>query len=187
MISQHERARAIANAKCPVANARKERSVNASKQTTHPRSFRADAVGLLRRRQRSQREMGARMRKSPHQRPRPLFHALSVGQLTAHTICKITSCTNNAHKRTKCNRVELPFRSFTLLHSYVFVRAIHTKSFFRGEISHTLSPLPLPPLPLLRSRALQDVYPPLLVKLHCSTCFDRGGQVSWYRFSVKVA
>ena len=40
MISQHERARAIANAKCPVANARKERSVNASKQTTHPRSER---------------------------------------------------------------------------------------------------------------------------------------------------
>ena len=40
MISQHERARAIANAKCPVANARKERSVNASKQATHPRSER---------------------------------------------------------------------------------------------------------------------------------------------------
>ena len=39
-ISQHTRAHAIANAKCPIANAKKERSVNASKQTTHPRSER---------------------------------------------------------------------------------------------------------------------------------------------------
>ena len=121
-------------------------------------------------------EMGARMRKSPHRRPRPLFHALSVGHFTAHTICKITSCTNNAYQRTNCNRIELlalstrspPLRHFTAL---VRIRAGDRYKIFSEEKSATLSLLFL---------CLHYLYCALV---RCRTCIRR----CWLNYTAPPA
>ena len=118
-----------------------EASMRQSKRLTLAQSGRR-CVGLLRRRQRSQREMGlgVRMRKSPHQRPRPLFHALSVGQLTAHTIWKITSCTKQRLQtyQVQSSRASLPLLHFTTL---ICIRAGYTHEIFfsRRNQPHSLS------------------------------------------------